>query len=145
MKVVRLLKIFLYKIHSKVCIGKHLSDAGQIHNGLEHGNGLLPLLFNFPLEYDIRMVWGNHEQLELPYLLELQDTLFPWKMQPKIPLCLYRLKVQKNDLWGKLSFVQWSCSELSCSLERTCVIITWLMIITEKVLTLLNLLSYQNV
>jgi hypothetical protein len=56
LKVVKLLNMCINKIHSKGCIGKYLSGAYQIHDGLQQGNSLLPLLFNFRLEYDIRMV-----------------------------------------------------------------------------------------
>jgi hypothetical protein len=40
--------------HSKVRIGKHLSDSFPIQNGLKQGDALSPLLFNFALKYVIR-------------------------------------------------------------------------------------------
>jgi hypothetical protein len=40
-------------MYSKACIGKHLSDSFPIQNGLEQGDALSPLFFNFVLEYDI--------------------------------------------------------------------------------------------
>jgi hypothetical protein len=40
--------------HSKVHIGKQLSDSFPIQNGLKQGGALSPLLFNFALEYAIR-------------------------------------------------------------------------------------------
>jgi hypothetical protein len=46
----------LNKTYSKVRIGKHLSDSFPIQNGLKQGDDLLPLLFNFALEYAIRKV-----------------------------------------------------------------------------------------
>jgi hypothetical protein len=49
MKLVRLSKVCLNKIYSKVCIGKHSSDMFPIQNGLKHGDALLQLLFNFAL------------------------------------------------------------------------------------------------
>jgi hypothetical protein len=36
--------------HSKVRIGKHLSDSLPIQNGLIQGDALSPLLFNFALD-----------------------------------------------------------------------------------------------
>jgi hypothetical protein len=36
--------------------GKHLPDAFSIQNGLNQGDALSPLLFNFTLEYAIRKV-----------------------------------------------------------------------------------------
>jgi hypothetical protein len=36
--------------------GKHFSNNFPIQNGLKHGDALSPLLFNFALEYAIRMV-----------------------------------------------------------------------------------------
>jgi hypothetical protein len=39
---------------SKACMGKHLSDAFPIQNGLKQGDALSPLLLNFTSVYDIR-------------------------------------------------------------------------------------------
>jgi hypothetical protein len=39
----------LNEMYSKVCIGKHLSDNFLIQNGLNNGDPLLALLFNFAL------------------------------------------------------------------------------------------------
>jgi hypothetical protein len=41
---------------SKVCIAEKLLDAFPIQNGLKQGDPLLPLVFNFALEYAIRKV-----------------------------------------------------------------------------------------
>jgi hypothetical protein len=56
MKLARLIKMCLNETHSKVCDGKHLSDKFPIQNGLKQEDALLPLLFNFALEYTIMNV-----------------------------------------------------------------------------------------
>jgi hypothetical protein len=45
MKLVRLIEICLNEIHSKVCMGKPLSESFPIHNGLKQGVALSSLLF----------------------------------------------------------------------------------------------------
>ena len=49
-KLVRLIKMSLTEIYSRVRIGEKVSDRFPNRNGLKQGDALLPLLFNFALE-----------------------------------------------------------------------------------------------
>ena len=49
-KLVRLIKMCLTEMYSRVRAGKNLSEMFPIRNGLKQGDALLPLLFNFALE-----------------------------------------------------------------------------------------------
>jgi len=46
-------------------MGKHLSNKFPVKNGLKQGAAFLPFLFNFAVEYAIRMVQVNQDSLKL--------------------------------------------------------------------------------
>jgi hypothetical protein len=64
MELVRLIEMCLNKTNSKFRIGKHLSDNFPIQNCLKQGDALSPMLFNFDVEYTIRMVQGKQVGLK---------------------------------------------------------------------------------
>ena len=43
----------LTEMYDRVQVGKNVSDMFDFRNGLKQGDALLPLLFNFALEYAI--------------------------------------------------------------------------------------------
>ena len=58
-KLVSLIKMYLTETHSRVRVGKNLSEMFPIRNDLKQGDALSPLLFNFALEYAIKRVQVN--------------------------------------------------------------------------------------
>ena len=71
MKLERLIKMCLYATNSRVWVGKHLSDIFPIRNGLKQRDNLLPLIFNFVLEYAIRRVLVIQDGLKLNVTYQL--------------------------------------------------------------------------
>jgi hypothetical protein len=57
----------LNETYSEFCIRNHLSDSFPIQNGLEQGDALSPLLFNFALEYAIRKDPGKPGGTEIEW------------------------------------------------------------------------------
>jgi len=57
--LLRLIKMSLSEMYSRVRVGKNLSDMFPIMNGLKQGDVLSPLFFNFAVEYAIRRVHIN--------------------------------------------------------------------------------------
>jgi hypothetical protein len=64
-KLVRLHKISLNETHIKVGIANYLFHNSPIQNGLEQGDAISPLLFNFPLEYALRKACEGQVWLKL--------------------------------------------------------------------------------
>jgi hypothetical protein len=55
-KLVSLIKLCVTEMHSRVRVGKNLSDMFPVKTSLKQREALLPLLFNSALEYAIMRV-----------------------------------------------------------------------------------------
>ena len=64
-KLVRLIKMRLTEMYSRIRVGKNLCDMFPISNGLKQGDALSPLLYNLALEYTIMKVQVNQDGLKL--------------------------------------------------------------------------------
>ena len=61
MKLIMLIQMCLTETYGKVRVGKNLSDMFPIRNGLKQGDAVSPFLFNFAVEYAIRMFQVNKD------------------------------------------------------------------------------------
>ena len=64
-KLISLIKMCLTEMYHRVRVGKNLSEMFPIRNGLKQGDALLPLVFNFALEYAIKRVQVKQDGLKL--------------------------------------------------------------------------------
>jgi hypothetical protein len=55
----------LNETYSRVRLGKYLSDAFLINNGLKQEDAFLPFYFSFALEREIRKIQADEEVLKL--------------------------------------------------------------------------------
>ena len=65
MKLERLIKMCPSETYSRVWVGRHLSDMFPTKNGFKLGDVVSPLIFNFVLEYAIRRIQVNQEDLKV--------------------------------------------------------------------------------
>jgi hypothetical protein len=62
---VKLIKMCLSAKYSRAWAGKNLFDMFPVRLGLKQGDALLPLFFNFALDYATRMGQVNQDGLKL--------------------------------------------------------------------------------
>jgi hypothetical protein len=74
-KLDRIIEMYLNDTSYKIHIGTYLCNMIHIQNDLKQGDALLPLLFNFALEYVIRKV--QESQVELKLNRTHQLVIFP--------------------------------------------------------------------
>jgi len=65
MKLERITKMWLNEMYSTVRVGKLFSGIFPLKKGLKERDALSPLLYNFDLEYAIRMVHVKQDCLKL--------------------------------------------------------------------------------
>jgi hypothetical protein len=63
MKFITLLEMCVNETYCRVVTGKHLSDTFPVYYCLQEEDAMSPLLFNFPLKYDIRKVQAHQKGL----------------------------------------------------------------------------------
>jgi hypothetical protein len=73
MKLVGLIEVCLSETYSRVWVGKLLSYMFPVMNGFKQGDALLPLLFNFALEYAISTLHVNQDSMKLNGTHQLLD------------------------------------------------------------------------
>ena len=69
-KLVRLIKMCLNEIYSKIHVGKHLSHKFPIKNGLKQ-SCFIATAFQLCLAYTIRRIQVNHDDLKLNGIYQL--------------------------------------------------------------------------
>jgi hypothetical protein len=59
--------VCLNEAYIKIHKGNYFSDSFPIQNAIKQGDALLPLLFNFASEYDIRKIHGKPGGTEIKW------------------------------------------------------------------------------
>ena len=104
MKVVRLIKMCLTELYSRVQVGKNLSDMFPIRNGLKQGYALLPMLFNFALECATRRVQVIQDGRNLSDMFPIRngskqdDDLLPMLFKFSLEYATRRVQIIQDGL-----------------------------------------------